>query len=283
MSNDTISFKLLQQEPYISEMFFALEKGFNKYGIDFYLLETTEQNLLAAAVNEFASYSTKQRVDFSFFLNDKNTYADLKDYLITVEEFTACKDNFFILKWKDVIQIDLVPFGEFKIKPTKAIIALTSLDTFVFNDFCTSEDTTATKLVDKKRFKSCTLPGIVLLKLIAFQEHPEIRRDIIKDINKIIKHFFDMYAHEIYKKHNDLFGNYDINLQWIAGRIIGRDMRKTIDSNENLFLRVKKILQKNTSNPTSSDIAKIMADFSENTIEDNLKILKQIKIGYLEN
>jgi hypothetical protein len=36
------------------------------------------------------------------------------------------------------------------------------------------------------------------------------------------------------------------------------------------------------SNTHDFEIAKIMAEFYENTIEDNLAILEQIKTGYLE-
>jgi predicted nucleotidyltransferase len=127
------------------------------------------------------------------------------------------------------------------------------------------------------------LPGIELLKLLAFQERPEIRRDEIKDISKILKHFFDMYADEIYEKHNDLFGDKDINLQWIAARVLGRDMSKIAQLNEDLFLRIKKILKKNKIDIHSRDIVKIMAEFFKNTIEENVKLLEQVKIGYLEN
>ncbi|MFV8467383.1 hypothetical protein [Flavobacterium sp. LB1P62] len=92
-----------------------------------------------------------------------------------------------------------------------------------------------------------------------------------------------MYADQIYEKHNDLFGDKDINLNWIAAKVLGRDMGKIAQLNEDLFLRIKKILKKNTTDIHSSDIAKIMAEFFQNTIEENVKLLEQVKIGYLEN
>ena len=178
-----------------------------------------------------------------------------------------------------------MPFGEIEAKPSNITVegtGLTSLNMPGFKEIYDSGLPEA-ELEEKHRFKFCTLPGIVLLKLIAFQERPEIRRDDIKDISKILKHFFDMYADEIYENHNDLFGDKDINLQWIAARVLGRDMGKIAQLNEDLFLRIKKILKKNTIDIHSSDIAKIMAEFFQNTIEDNVKLLEQVKMGYLEN
>ncbi|PRZ21271.1 hypothetical protein [Flavobacterium granuli] len=176
-------------------------------------------------------------------------------------------------------------FGEIEAKPSNVTVqgtGLTSLNMSGFKEIYDSGLPEA-ELEEKHRFKFCTLPGIVLLKLLAFQERPEIRRDDVKDISKILKHFFDMYANEIYEKHNDLFGDKYINLNWIAARVLGRDMGKIAQLSEDLFIRIKKILTKNTIDIHSSNIAKIMTEFFQNTIEENVKLLEQVKIGYLEN
>jgi len=285
MSIYKISFKQLQQQPHISEMLTALEKGLNKYNIDFYLVGAVARDVWMTAINDIPPSRVTGDIDFAVFINDKNTYADLREYLINVEGFIPYKGNGFVLKWKNIIQIDLMPFGEIEAKPSTITVegtGLTSLNMPGFKEIYDSGLPEA-ELEEKHRFKFCTLPGIVLLKLLAFQERPEIRRDDIKDISKILKHFFDMYADEIYEKHNDLFGDKDINLNWVAARVLGRDMGKIAQLNEALFLMIKKILKKNTLDIHSSNIAKIMAEFFQNTIEENVKLLEQVKIGYLEN
>jgi predicted nucleotidyltransferase len=45
-------------------------------------------------------------------------------------------------------------------------------------------------LEGEHQFKFYTLPGIVLLKMIAFDDRLEHRRDDIKDISDILNHFF---------------------------------------------------------------------------------------------
>ena len=285
MSIYKISFKQLQQRPHISEMLTALEKGLNKYNIDFYLVGAVARDVWMTAINDIPPSRVTGDIDFAVFINDKNTYADLREYLINVEKFIPYKGNGFVLKWKNIIQIDLMPFGEIEAKPSNITVegtGLTSLNMPGFKEIYDSGLPEA-ELEEKHRFKFCTLPGIVLLKLLAFQERPEIRRDDIKDISKILKHFFDMYADEIYENHNDLFGDKDINLHWIAARVLGRDMGKIARLNDALFLRIRKILKKNTIDIHSSDIAKIMAEFFQNTIEENVKLLEQVKIGCLEN
>ena len=41
-------------------------------------------------------------------------------------------------------------------------------------------------------FKFCTLPGIVILIFVAWQDCPEIRSGDIEDISNVLKHFFNM-------------------------------------------------------------------------------------------
>jgi predicted nucleotidyltransferase len=285
MSIYKINFKQLQQQPHISEMLTALEEGLDKFKIDFYLVGAVARDVWMTAINDIPPSRVTGDIDFAVFINDKSTYANLREYLIDVKGFIPYKGNGFVLKWKNIIQIDLMPFGEIQAKPTDITVegtGLTSLNMPGFKEIYDSGLPEA-HLEDKHRFKFCTLPGIVLLKLLAFEERPEIRRDDIKDISKILKHFFDMYAEEIYEKHNDLFGGQDINLDWIAARVMGRDMAKITKLNKELYQRIKKILSKNTKDIHTSDIGVIMAEFFQNTIQDNVKLLEQIKIGYLEN
>ena len=58
-------------------------------------------------------------------------------------------------------------------------------------------------------------------------------------------------------------------------------MNKIAKRNEILHNRLKDLLEVSTNNK-NIEIAKIMAEFYENTIEDNVAILEQIKNGYLE-
>ena len=283
MNTYDISFNQLQQQPYILEMLTALEKGLTKYNIDFYLVGTDNATdiLYTAAINTMSFDRVTVNIEFTFFINDKNVYVDLREYLINTEGFSHYKGDGFSLTWKNSIKVDLIPFAEIEVKPSKVLFGLTSLKIGI-DEIYNFGLTKVVKIKEKHCFKVCSLPGIIILKLINYQENPRTRHDDIKDISQILNHFFDMYAYEIYKKHNDLFDNHDINLQLIAGRVIGRDMRKITELNDELFLMIINLFKKNTIDTVSSDIAKIMTDFFMNTVEDNLKILEQIKIGHLE-
>ena len=179
--------------------------------------------------------------------------------------------------------MDLLPFGEIKDKNAGVTIedsGLTSLNMPGFKEIY-DDGLPVVELEEIHKFKFCTLPGIVILKLVAWQDRPEIRRDDIKDVSNILKHFFDMYAEEIFENHNDLFGDNAFELHLIAARVMGIKINKIAKRNETLHNRLKDLLEVSTNNK-DTEIAKIMLKFYENTIEDNLIIREQIKIGYLE-
>lgn len=283
MSTYKINFKQLRQDSNISEVLYALERGLSKFNIDFYLVGAVARDVWMSAINGIPPSRITGDIDFAVFIDDKGIYENLRQYLINTEGFSSYATNDFVLVWKKVIQVDLLPFGALENNNDKisvGSIGLTTVNMPAFKEIY-DEGLPEVELEERHRFKFCTLPGIVILKLIAWQDRPEIRRDDIKDISKILHHFFDMYADEIYENHNDLFGEDDRGINLIGARVMGREMSKITKRNESLFRRIEELLKVNTDN-NDSEMAKIMLEFFNNTLEDNLLLLNEIRIGYLE-
>lgn len=56
MSTYKINFKQLRQEPHIYEVLYALERGLNKYNIDFYLVGAVARDVWMSAIKWYSSY-----------------------------------------------------------------------------------------------------------------------------------------------------------------------------------------------------------------------------------
>ena len=74
-------------------------------------------------------------------------------------------------------------------------------------------------------FKVLTMAGIVILKLIAYDDRPEIRSNGIGDIAAIIRHYFDLESDLIYDRHADLFAGEEQCLERLAAKVLGRQMK----------------------------------------------------------
>ena len=190
-----------------------------------------------------------------------------------------------MLIWKGRTQVDLLPFGAIEDENGRVStngIGLTNISLQGFTEIY-EEGLPELNLEDEHQFKFCTLPGIVLLKMIAFDDRPEHRRDDIKDISDILNHFFDMYDEEIYNNHLDLFGEEEFDLKELAARVMGREIKKIAKRNPKLQDRVMSILERNTNDAPNSSMAIVMIEYFKNTVEDNVRLLHQVKRGFEES
>jgi predicted nucleotidyltransferase len=284
MSVYKINYEQLRQQPEITEMLSALERGFNKFGIDFYLVGAAARDVWMSGINKIAPRRTTGDIDFAVLINDKGTYEALKAYLIKTEGFHPTKENSFVLLWKDKTEVDLLPFGAIEDEEGKVTIEGTGYTTVHVPGFTEvyEEGLPQLELEGEHRFKFCTLPGIVVLKLIAWDDRPEARRDDIKDISDILNHFFKMYDNEIWNSHSDLFGEDNTDLKHIAARVMGREMNKIARRNGKLFKRIEGILKDNTDDMPNSKMGAIMIEYFDNTVEDNVLLLQQLIKGFTE-
>ena len=284
MNSYKINYKQIRQNPEIAEMLSALERGLEKFGVDFYLVGAVARDVWMSGINNIDPRRTTGDIDFAVLINDKGTYEALKEYLIEKEGFNPYKGNAYVLIWKGQTEVDLLPFGAIEDEEGKVTMSGLGLININLQGFTEvyEEGLPQLDLEDKHQFKFCTLPGIVVLKLIAWDDRPEVRRDDIKDVSDILNHFFYMYDEEIWKNHHDLFNEEDVDLKYIAARVMGREISKIANRNEKLFTRISEILDRNTEDIPNSKMAAIMVEYFDNTVEDNVLLLQQLKQGFTE-
>lgn len=285
MSNTyKVDYKQIRQNSQIAQMLDSLERGFTKFGIDFYLVGAVARDVWMNAINDKTPRRTTKDIDFAVFIKSVETYDELKEYLINNEDFVPYKNNDFVLIWNGHLQVDLLPFGNIEDADGKVStngVGLASISLVGFREIY-EYGLPELILEDRHTFKFCTLPGIVLLKLIAWDDRPEIRMSDIKDISDILKHFFDMYDEEIYNNHIDLFMDENDNLNYIAAQVLGREIKKITHKNHELYQRVNAILERNTASFENSPMAQIMVTYFDNTVKENVILLQYVLKGFIE-
>lgn len=131
------------------------------------------------------------------------------------------------------------------------------------------------ELVTGHQFKIATLPSIVLLKFIAFDDRPERRMKDARDIANIIDHFFELHADLIYDKHVDLFTEGSpLTLKDISAIVIGREIKEICGANEALLTRLQTILQNPIAQAENSSFVRNMVAETGKDVE--------LSVGYLK-
>ncbi len=274
-----IPFSKIREEGQFKEIFLALERGFIKFGIDFYLVGATARDLWMKGIHDLPPKRATSDIDFGIMIKDSFVFDDLKSYLIEEEGFIPSKGNEFVLIWKDKSQVDLIPFGDLESEGIVTVkgTGFTSMNVEGFKEVY--EQASEEIITEDQRFKVCTLPGIVILKLIAWDDRPEVRRDDIDDIAEIIKNYFHLNDEVIFEQHSDLFTD-DIELAEIASQFLGREIGKIVSGNPKLVERIKGILENGLND--DNNLAELFASESDETIEYSKSLISHIKKGIEE-
>lgn len=283
-------FDRLRLDPGFSEVLSALERGFTRFGIDYYLVGAVSRNAWLSGVHGIPPRRQTGDVDFGVFISKAGMYEMLIDHLKRSEGFHASQENAFVLIWKDGTQIDLMPFGEIEDNERRVTVqgrGFTSINVDGFREVY-NLGLPEIELEGKHRFKLATLPGIVLLKLIAWDDRPELRIDDITDIAEILDHFFEINRELIWDHHSDLFSEEPSvddgrgGLLLIAARVLGKELRKIVVQTPELHERILGVMRRNTRDARTSDMGRIMAKYFEMTVDRSRAVIKEIELGLMD-
>ena len=91
-----------------------------------------------------------------------------------------------------------------------------------------------------------------------------------------------MQDNEIWENHFDLFTGDNTNLLHVAARVMGREMRKIVIKNEALFQRMDGILERNSADVDHCVIGAIMTGYFNNTVQENMMMIAEIRKGLFD-
>ena len=68
----------------------------------------------------------------------------------------------------------------------------------------------------------------------------------------------------------------------LAARVMGREIKSIAQRDGKLLARIANLLNVNTANVTTSKMAEIMTTYFDNTLEESLRVLQHLNLGFQE-
>jgi predicted nucleotidyltransferase len=151
----------------------ALQRGFDYFGIDFYIIGAVARDIWLSQVHEEPIHRMTKDLDLAVLLNDSVQYEELQDWLAEKEGFIRTTHSAFCLLYQPdgengSVTVDLMPFGA---------IADAVGDVYFFHQGMERISTVGYEAVLSgaatmitpagQQWRVVTLPGLVALKLIA--------------------------------------------------------------------------------------------------------------------
>src|SRR5690606_5434145 len=126
--------------------------------------------------------------------------------------------------------------------------------------------------IGTETYRSCSIPGVVILKMIAYDDRPDRRGKDVEDIDAICQHYPTIENDNIWVNHSDLYED-DMEHFDVGLIVLGREMSRMISDNDKLRNRVVEILNKAIS-LESGFIPIMIKNPEEETIDQKRQILR---------
>ena len=216
----------------MSEAMAALQRGFDRFGIDFYIVGAVARDIWLNQIYDEPAHRTTKDLDLAVFIMNTAAYKTLQAWLVEQEGFIIAQSSAFCLLYPlatgtGTLAVDLMPFGAIADEAGDVYFSgrgLERISTVGFREVLAEAATVSTPTGEQWRI--VTLPGILVLKLIAWQDRPERGKDAT-DIWNLVAVYFDLLTEEIYTTHLDLLTEEETpdtaNLTLLVGaRVLGR-------------------------------------------------------------
>ncbi|MEJ7692368.1 nucleotidyl transferase AbiEii/AbiGii toxin family protein [Daejeonella sp.] len=275
-----IDFTRLRSEA-LPDIIRAFEECLNQMEIDYYLIGALARDAWFQQ-EDIASRRTAD-VDFAILVPEREKFDDLKHFLSTEKGYVETKNNSFAMITPGGITVDILPFGSIEIDEEVNIAnGHTQVATNGFREIYQSALESFESEDGDVRVKVASLPGIVLLKLIAHGDRPEIRMKDPGDILEIFKHYFDLNTAFIFENHDNVFET-EQTLEVISARVIGREIGKIASGNSALYARVLSYLNGELEKRENSSLIRLMlrSEYGYNE-EDIMLMLRNMAEGIEE-
>lgn len=262
--------------PYFKEVFDCIDEVMRKQNVPYYLIGASAIALKLLKNGIKPNRGTKD-IDFAIMISSIQQFESI------VEEFIKYGFNKVEAPWtlyndKFNVVIDLLPFGEIEEKFTLNFnVRHSDLHVLGFSEVLKETESIQ---IEEKSIQIPSLPGMVILKLIAWSDRPEERDNDLFDILRIIEHYFEINFDEIVEFHNDTFSEkQDIDQYKIAARVLGRKSSHFLNVSKAINDKILKTINENVADPKKSAIAKQWAANKEWDLEYAVQILEEFKLG----
>jgi predicted nucleotidyltransferase len=264
----------------LKPVFEDLNDAFTATNIDYYLIGAMARDTWYAK-GDLRFRATKD-VDFAVFVGSKAEYEAVRNYLQEQKNYRQSTTNAFVIISPEGLAVDLLPFGAIEIDESVSVEGM-GLVNIKVNGFLEvyNGGVEDMEVLEGHHFKVATLPAIVLLKFIAFDDRPEKRLKDARDIANIITNYFELQSDLIFENHHDLYKEDMPERQptEIAAIVIGREIRKMLNDNPALHNRIIKIIEEQVHKFEESIFIKNMSHETGESLEEMKHLLLAVIFG----
>ena len=253
MSASNQSYKRLAI-PYFKEVFDLIDEAFRKFGIKYYLVGANAISIQILKERGIQPPRGTKDIDFAIMVPTIASFDEIMDYLVSIGFVKARKAaNTLVYKEGEAV-VDILPFGKIEEEFTERFDQrVIDLHVLGYSDILTDSEQV---MIEDRMVNVPPLPGMIILKLISYDDRPEERQNDLYDILFVIEHYYTLYENEILENHFDIIERlHDYDRILIAAQVLGRQSGMYLKINNKLKERIFMFVEKNIQIPEKSGMA----------------------------
>jgi predicted nucleotidyltransferase len=226
-------------------IFDALERAFKRFSIDFYLIGAQSRDVWTNHLP--LDKRTTRDIDYCVYIKDHGTWEALNEYLLNKEGFTRDAKEPYRFYYGNTV--DLIPFGGIE-HNGEVILHNPTVELSVYG----WKEVTEESVAIEGSFKVVTLPGLCIMKLIAFDEKPDRRVKDLDDFLFVLKNYGEIAGEQLFEGNYDDLIRENFEMPIAAARMLGRHIAQIANKNSALKEKIISILQNRLQGFDDSEI-----------------------------
>jgi len=213
--------------PLLKELLQALTDYFNSAGSEFYVIGATARDIIMSGIHAQHSGRKTDDLDIAIAIPDWDRYREISEKLCGKQDFTKSKDHMQRFWYKEVYMLDIVPFGEVA-KADKSIYwpPEESFAMPVHGFVKVAKDALEVTVDDSLIIRVASLPGIFILKLIAWHDRHLIHDRDAEDMAFIISNYLSLNDQRAVRDHYDIYDRTPFSAFIAGATLMARDMNE---------------------------------------------------------
>lgn len=267
----------------LKELLQKLTVYFESIDSEFYVIGATARDIILSSIHNQTATRKTADLDIAIAIKDWDKFEQISKELCESEDIKKDPHQKQRFNYKKIYDIDIVPFGEIAKAdkniywPPEEDIAMSILG---FTEV--AKNTLTVTIDDEFAIKVASLPGIFILKLVAFNDRKLLNNKDADDMAFIISNYLEINIIRATKEHYDIYEVENHSIFTAGATLLGRDIKQMLQTDRETIESFSKILETDLTLKEESTLINQMIETNkslkyEETLEALQSLLQELK------
>jgi predicted nucleotidyltransferase len=230
-------------DPHMRDLLKTLANYFHSQGIDFYIVGAAARDIVLGMIHHKGARRKTNDLDIALMIRDWQVFEEINTSLCNLPDFAKSSRQKQRFHYKDHLILDVIPFGEIASANRNIYWPPDETPVMSVSGFSEMAKQALTVTIDSEfEIGVASLPGIFVLKLIAWQDRYRTTNKDADDMAYILDEYFEINIERIVDSHPDIFDADDFTSFTAAAVLMGRDVRILLSGNHDLLQELTRII-----------------------------------------